>query len=249
MSTKIKKESWESLVTLVNQGGTWRYVKKIYVKNGSYSVSPTGFDNTWRLVYGIENARSTEAVDTQVSGTYGFTSVNLTYDDPLGDASTYGYTSAATGQTIGQNFDCDPVLNGDYGEGFTVFSFDPGVSVLQNEAVINIKYKRIGSTAAVSGGSAFAAISYSTDATNNTGGGTYTGIVSCSDNNYDTSVQTFQQTISGPLNRQNFKIKVGSVENLAFAITAPGSCESPAPYDSGLFSAGFLIYDIYVTFR
>jgi len=241
IQVKTGGSTWSPIIAKAKTGAsTWTTLNTIYVKTGV---------STWITVFGSQDVRHTATQDNTVSGSYSFGSVNLTNDGSLGNTSTYGYSQAVSGQSIGQNFNCDPVLNGNYGEGFTVFSFDPGVSVLQNEAVINIKYKRIGSTAAVSGGSAVAAISYSTDATNNTGGGTYTGIVSCSDNNYDTSVQTFQQTISGPLNRQNFKIKVGSVENLAFYQTALGDCGTPAPYDSGLFSAAFQIYDIYITFR
>ena len=241
LRVKTASSTWSSIIAKAKTGAsTWTRINTVYVKTGA---------STWTTVFGSQDVRHTATQDNTVSGSYSFTSANLTEDGSLGDTSTYGYSQAISGQSIGQNGNCDPVLNGDYGEGFTVFSFDPGVSILQNEAVINIKYKRIGSTAAVSGGSAVAAISYSTDATNNTGGGTYTGIVSCWDNNHDTSVQTFQQTISGPLNRQNFKIKVGSVENLAFFQTALGDCGTPAPYDSGLFSAQFQIYDIYITFR
>ena len=241
LRVKTASSTWSSIIAKAKTGAsTWTRINTVYVKTGA---------STWTTVFGTEDVRHTATQDNTVSGSYGFYDVSNTYNGSLGDESEYGYSQATSGQSIVRDGNCDPVLNGDYGEGFTVFSFDPGVSILQNEAVINIKYKRIGSTAAVSGGSAVAAISYSTDATNNTGGGTYTGIVSCSDNNYDTSVQTFQQTISGPLNRQNFKIKVGSVENLAFFQTALGDCGTPAPYDSGLFSAGFLIYDIYVTFR
>ena len=241
IQVKTGGSTWSPIIAKAKTGAsTWTTLNTIYVKTGS---------STWTTVFGSQDVRHTATQDTQVSGTYGFYDIGNTYDGSLGNTSTYGYSSAVSGQSIGQNGNCDPVLNGNYGEGFTVFSFDPGVSVLQNEAVINIKYKRIGSTAAVFGGSAVAAISYSTDATNNTGGGTYTGIVSCLDNNYDTSVQTFQQTISGPLNRQNFKIKVGSKENLVVQQTGLGNCDTPPPYDDATFSAAFQIYDIYITFR
>jgi len=243
IQVKTGGSTWSPIIAKAKTGAsTWTTLNTIYVKTGS---------STWTTVFGSQDVRHTATQDNTVSGTYGFYDIGNTYDGSLGNTSTYGYSSAVTGQSIGQDGNCSPVINGDYGEGFTVFSFDPGVSVLQNEAVINIKYKRIGSVTGDSGvlGSAIAAISYSTDATNNTGGGTYTNVVSCSDDDFDTSVQTLQQTISGPLNRQNFKIKVGSKENLVVEQTGLGDCYTPPPYDDATFSAAFQIYDIYITFR
>ena len=242
LRVKTASSTWSSIIAKAKTGAsTWTRINTVYVKTGA---------STWTTVFGTEDVRPTATQDTQVSGTYGFYDVGNTYNGSLGDTSNYGYSSAVTGETVGQDGNCSPVVSGDAGVGYTIFSFDPGVSVLQNEAVINIKYKRNGSYSGDNMfGSAIAFISYATDATNNTGGGSYNSLVSCDDTDFDATVQTFQQTISGPLNRQNFKISVGAAEAIYVEVTGLGDCDTPPPYDEKTSSAGFLIYDIYVTFR
>ena len=242
IQVKTGGSTWSPIIAKAKTGvSTWTTLNTIYVKTGA---------STWTTVFGTEDVRPTATQDTQVSGSYGFYNVGNTYNGSLGDTSNYGYSSAVTGQTVGEDGFCSPVVSGNAGDGYTIFSFDPGVSVLQNEAVINIKYKRNGSYSGDNMfGGALAFISYATDATNNTGGGSYNSLVLCDETDFDATVQTLQQTISGPFNRQNFKIKVGAAEAIYVEQTALGDCNAPPPYDEKTSSAGFLIYDIYVTFR
>ena len=246
MSVNVKSGSstWSSFTPYAKTGSsTWSEVQNIYVKSGS---------STWTQVYGVANVRPTAAVDTTTSGTYSFSNPSLTYDNSLGDTSTSGYSSAVTGQTIGQDVNCSPVVDGSPGDGYTIFSFDPGYSFPQTQAIINIKYKKSPSISGdnVFGASAFASISYSTDATNNTGPGTYNSLVGCfSSDTPDATFQTIQTTVTGSLNRQNFKIKVSAYEGLFVEITGIGDCNTPPPYDQATHSAAFVISDIYVTFK
>lgn len=245
MPTKVKNASstWSGMIAKAKtSASTWTVIKNIYVKTSA---------STWTTVFGSQDVRPTATQDNTTSGSYGFSNPSSTYDNSLGDTDSYGYSSATSTQTIGQDSNCSPTLDGEAGSGFTIFSFDSGDSIKQNEAIVNIKYRRSGSYSGDSMflANTFATISYSTDATDNTGTGNYSGLVGCDSNDYDVSVQTLQQSITGPLNRQNFKIKVSASDALFVEQTGLGDCNSPPPYNSAAASAGFLIYDIYVTFR
>lgn len=243
MPTKVKNASstWSGMIAKAKtSASTWTVIKNIYVKTSA---------STWTTVFGSQDVRPTATQDNTTTGTYGFTNPSSAYDNSLGDTDSYGYSNATSGQSIGQDINCIPTLDGEAGLGFTIFSFDSGDSIKQNEAIINIKYKRTGYKTGTAPGGAFAAISYSTDATNNTGTGTYTSLVTASQTTLDTSVQTLQQSITGPLNRQNFKISVSANDALFVQVTGLGDCDTPPPYNTAAAGAGFLIYDIYVTFR